>query len=158
MFRNFQFFSSPHIKSDDNDFVNLLINDFKVECLKNLVLEVSPYAVKYFNDNPSSTEMNIYLKENITQEDIEKNLEFLFQNKSIKINSQNDLFYKELAEKLQIQSLEEISENWEIYELQEAESIIFDVDADILNEFTTEFDADESEYYSEKKKIFLMKH
>lgn len=68
------------------------------------------------------------MKINISQNDIHIDLiELLLQNRKIHYNSSNDLFLFEFAKELQIQSIEDMAENWEIYELQKVEEIIFNI-------------------------------
>ena len=101
-----------------------MINNFQIKCPKNNIANLSPFAEHFFNENPKSTEKKI----NISQNDIHINLiELLLQNRKIHYNSSNDLFLFEFAKELQIQSIEDMAENWEIYELQKIEEIIFNI-------------------------------
>ena len=135
---------------NEEDMINLCINDYQIKCSKSHLSEISPVVSQYFEDNPSATEYYIKITKNEMQEDI---IQSIFQNQAIQVNSQNDQFINEFATILQIQPLEDISENWEINELQETEAAVFDVDESILNEFSTESKTDEKIFDSKSRKL-----
>ncbi|KAK8846146.1 hypothetical protein M9Y10_020150 [Tritrichomonas musculus] len=151
---NFQFNLPPIEENDpENDTITLLINNYEVKYSRSNLEKISLFACDYFTEHPKSNEIKIDINEKENQNNMEDTIISLFQSNEILINSDNDQFLNELARKLQIQTLEDISENWEIYVLQEAEEMILNVDDQILMKFKEEEELNEKRSLFEKIRI-----
>lgn len=119
-------------KEESNNLITLLINGYQIKCSKKSICELSPVADQYFNENPNSIEMEVNISAKGIQFDL---IESILENSKFHVDSSNDLFLLEFANKLQIQPIEDMAANWELYELQKAEEFIFSIDASYYHLF-----------------------
>ena len=119
-------------KKESNNLITLLINGYQIKCSKKSICELSPVSDQYFNENSNSKEMEVNISAKGIQFDL---IESILENSKVHVDSSNDLFLLEFANKLQIQPIEDMAANWELYELQKAEEFIFSIDASYYHLF-----------------------